>query len=363
MDKLNKLAILRDVPADIPQPLQRLRLPAVWALVGAGLLVCLVSFVDYTTPPAVELAYYYAIPVIAATWFVGLRAGLFFVGLTLAMWTTAEILEHAYTGHVSLLFVNIVTRAAALVVFVLLLSTFKDLSTRLGALVEERTHQLRQMATRLAAAEDFERRRLATDLHDGLGQMLLVLKLNLSAALAEAPDQSPGSGRLRQALETVDDLVQKSRSLTFDLHPVMLDHLGLVATLRQYGEDFGHQAKVDILIDEQGTPRPLDVIVSRHLFRSIKELMTNAVRHGQARQIVISLHWMPDKLRLMVDDDGLGFDPTKALAPSSSKGLGLPSIHERLRSLGGSMDIESSSRAGTRVVLELPLTTKEHIIS
>jgi signal transduction histidine kinase len=242
---------------------------------------------------------------------------------------------------------------------VLLLSSFKDLSTRLGVMVGERTRELRRLATRLAEAEDSERLRLATDLHDGLGQMLLVLKLNLSAVLVDLPAETDGARRVGHAMETVDDLIHKSRSLTFDLHPVMLDHLGLVATLRQYGEDFARQANLEIMIDEQGTPRPLDVAVARHLFRSLKELLTNAVRHGRARQIVISVHWMSDHLRLLVDDDGVGFDSTRALAPSASKGLGLPSIHERLRSLGGSMDVESSSRIGTRVVLEVPLAAGE----
>jgi signal transduction histidine kinase len=360
MERPSRLSIEQHDHDSLDQPLQRLRLPRAWAIIGSALFLGLVFCVDNLTPKELAFSYYYALPVLVVTWFSGRRAGFLFVALTLTLWTWAEILEHTYGAFGASAIINVTTRGVALCMFVLLLASFKDLSTRLGALVEERTQALRQMATRLADAEDTERQRLATDLHDGLGQMLLLLKLNLSAMFSESQDNADNSSRIRQAIDMVDNLIHKSRTLTFDLHPVMLDHLGLVPTLRQFGEDFARQTNIELTINEEGAQRPLDRVVARHLFRSLKELIGNAVRHGPAGQIVVSVYWMPDSLRLIVDDDGRGFDSTQALAPKAHKGLGLPSINERLRSLGGSMEIESNTQTGTRVVLELPLVAREN---
>jgi two-component system sensor histidine kinase DegS len=96
-----------------------------------------------------------------------------------------------------------------------------------------------------------------------------------------------------------------------------------------------------------------------YLFRSAKELVNNAAKHGGAREIVVSLHWMPSTLRVVVDDDGAGFNPMQTFTPDKSKGLGLAAIRERLKSLGGSVRIESSIGKGTRVVLEAPFAARE----
>jgi signal transduction histidine kinase len=347
------------LPAD-ERPQQPLRLPNTrlsnaWAILGCAVFLGLIFFLDVITPADIAFSYYYAVPVLAVTWFVGRRAGFVFIVLALVLRTWAEVQESPHsTTHVAAA-VNFTTRTFALVMAVMMLASLKNFSTRLGIMVEERTDALRQMATRLAEAEDTERRRLAGDLHDGLSQMLSLLKLHLSAALTEQPAESVAGRQIQEAIGMVNDLIQKSRSLTFDLHPAMLDHLGLVPTLRQLGEDFARQTRVEMTIDEEGTPRPLDVNVARHLFRSVKELMSNAARHGHAGQIVVSVHWMADSLRLTVDDDGDGFDPKHPIAPDARKGLGLPSINERLLSLGGSMSIESDRQTGTRVALEVPL--------
>jgi signal transduction histidine kinase len=343
----------------VEQLLQRMRLPASLTVIGAILFVGIVFSLDCKTPPAVAFSYYYELPVLVVTWFAGRRAGFAFVGLTLLLWTTAEVHDHLYSERTEIVFINLTTRTFALSIAVVLLSSLKNLSTRLSLLVEERTQALRRMAARLEEAEDSERRRLATDLHDGLGQILSLLKFNLSAALSECPAQDPVASRISDAIAMLNDLIQKSRTLTFDLHPAMLDHLGLVPTFRQFGEEFSRRARVEVTINEEGAHPPLDAIVARHLFRSVKELVNNAARHGNARQIVISVHWLPGSLRLVVDDDGRGFDATRVLMSEASKGLGLPSINERFRSLGGSMAIESNDRIGTRVVLDVPLPQTE----
>jgi signal transduction histidine kinase len=321
-------------------------------LAGSLAFLALVGYLDYATPPPVAFSYFYAAPLLVVTWYLGRRAGFVMIPVTLAVWVYAEISDPKY-GTTFVTIFNTATRALTFALAVWLLSEFKNLSTNLGEMVASRTRDLQQMATRLAAAEDSERKRLAEDLHDGLGQMLSLLKLNLSAAASET-DSARAAERVNDAVKAVDDLIHKSRTLMFDLHPAMLDHLGLVPTLRRFGEEFGNQVKAEITVNEEGSSRALDGTVVGHLFRSIKELMSNAARHGHAEQIVVSVYWTPQSLRLVVDDDGDGFDSKGIFSPHASKGLGLPSIHERLLSLGGTMGIESTVGSGTRVVMEMP---------
>ena len=228
-------------------------------------------------------------------------------------------------------------------------------------MVEDRTKALRQLASQLSDAEDSERRRLAHDIHDGFSQMLSVLKLNLAATLSESGDGPAPARRVADAIGMVDELIQRARTLTFDLHPAMLDHLGFVPTLRHYAQQFSQQTGIEVTVNEEGSPRPLLGAVPNYLFRSMKELVNNAARHGQAKQIVASVYWMPSGLRIVIDDDGGGFDPAVVFAPHAAKGLGLAGIHERLLSMGGSVRLESSAGTGTRVVMEVPAVIQEII--
>jgi two-component system sensor histidine kinase DegS len=154
----------------------------------------------------------------------------------------------------------------------------------------------------------------------------------------------------------VNELIQRSRTLTFELHPAMLDDLGLAPTLRRYAQEFSRHARIEVTVSEVGPPRKLPTAVASYLFRAIKELLHNAAKHGRANEIVASLHWEPQLLRAVIDDDGAGFDPGSVLAPGGARGLGLAGIRERLIALGGSLRLESGAGQGTRAVLELPLT-------
>jgi signal transduction histidine kinase len=349
--KFPKLSIARESDAQLTHRRGGWRQKTA-VLIGSLVFLAVVTYLDIATPPSVGFSYFYAVPPLVITWYLSRRAGFLIAGVTLLVWAYAEASDPRY-GTEWITVYNTATRALALALGVWLLSEFQNLSRNLGELVSQRTRDLQHLATRLAAAEDSERKRLAEDLHDGLGQMLSLLKMNLNAAASET-DCQRASDRIKDAVAVVDDLIRKSRTLMFDLHPAMLDHLGLVPTVRRFGEEFGNQVKAEITVNEEGSSQPLNGIVVRHLFRSIKELISNAARHGGARQIVVSVFWMPQSLRLVVDDDGRGFDSTRIFTPHESKGLGLPSIHERLLSLGGKMGIESTVGVGTRVVMEMP---------
>src|SRR5271170_2620066 len=304
----------------------------------ALLLLTAVFMLDRMTGPY-AISYFYAMPVLVMAWYYGKKAGFFMLAITISVWVTADYL--GFSGqlpHIYLI-MNAITRLFLLSVAIFMLCTFKDLSTQLGAMVDERTKALRQLAAQLSDAEDFQRRHLANDIHDGFSQTLSVLKISLGTSLSESQHETPQSNRIKDAIGIVSDLIEKARTLTFDLHPAMLEHLGLTPTLRRHGEQFTRQTNIDVTLNEEGDLQPLSPAITNYLFRAIKDLLNNSAKHGHAKQIIVSLYWTPILLRIVVDDDGSGFEPGVVLAPSAAKGLGLASLQERLGSLGGSVRI------------------------
>jgi len=350
-------------PADRP-PRQRLTVdPPRWLvlMIAAGLLV-LIAWIDVITGTDLSLAYGYIVPVLLVTWFAGRNAGYAVSVVATLVWLYAELHGAAKYDYWSMAYWNAATRFVFFLLCAALLSAFKNLSTRLEMMVDERTQTLRRLASQLSEAEDIERRRLAYDIHDGFGQILSVLKLNLAAALPETSEGSATRQRVSDAIAMVNDLIDRSRTLTFDLHPAMLDHLGLVPTLHRYAEQFARRANVDVTVSEDGAQRQLPATIANYLFRSTKELLNNAAKHGNARQIVVAVHWASEQVRIVIDDDGAGFDTAEIFAPGAQKGLGLAGIRERLLSLGGNLRLESASGQGTRVALEVPLPVQENSI-
>jgi signal transduction histidine kinase len=305
------------------------------------------------------ISYFYAIPVVLTTWFVGRRAGFLIMIITIIAWLFDDLRGATPGLHPILAYYNAITRFCLLTAAVMLLSAFKDLSTHLTMIVEDRTKTLRRLAAQLSEAEDLERRRLAHDIHDGFSQMLSVLKLGLATTLSDRESGTIQWNRINDAIGIVNDLIEKSRTLTFDLHPAMLEHLGLIPTLRRYGEQFAHQTAIEVTFNEEGNPQQLPAIMTNYIFRAIKELLNNSAKHGHAKQIIASLYWTPTMLRIVVDDDGSGFEPAVVLAPGSMRGMGLASIRERVGSFGGNVRIESNAQTGTRAVLEVPIARQE----
>jgi signal transduction histidine kinase len=328
-------------------------------------LVCAIAFLftiaylDWLTSPEIHLPLLYILPGTAVTWFVSRRAGYCVSIVSAFVQLGAEVVRTDVYTHPSRAYWNTGSRIIFFILLVTLISAMKQMSTHLSVMVSERTDALRRLASQLSDAEDSERRHLANDIHDSLSQTLTLLKLSLSAALAEQGQEPGARQRIAGALATVNELIQKTRTLMFDLYPAMLEHLGLCQTLRHYGEEFARQTGIEVTVNEEGFAQTPSRTMANYLFRSAMELVNNAAKHSGAKEIVISLHWTTHTLRVIVDDDGGGFDPLQSFTPDKSKGLGLAAIHERLRSLGGSVRIESGPGQGTRVVLEAPLAARE----
>ncbi len=228
-------------------------------------------------------------------------------------------------------------------------------NARLYAAVTQQREQLRALAMRLAEAEEAERQRLARELHDQVGQGITALGINLNIVRAQMPQEVADlvRSRLDDSLALVEQTTERIRGVMADLRPPVLDDYGLVAALRWYGAQFA--SRVDIAVTVRGEefiPR-LAVSVENGLFRIAQEALTNVARHAQATQATVTVEVDGETVRLVVADDGVGFDPARVTGPDERRGWGLLTMAERAEAVGGSCRVESHSQQGTRVVVEV----------
>lgn len=215
--------------------------------------------------------------------------------------------------------------------------------------------QLRALGSRLATAQEDERRRIASGLHDSVAQLLVGAGLELAALRGSVPDEAVG-----QSLAAVTGLVNQAagevRSLMFEISPPLLYDLGLGAAVDWFAARVEAQHGLPVEVHDGSGGLPQDEAGKVTLFHAARELLLNVVEHSGATRAVVRL-WPGDStLRVSVEDDGAGFDAS-AVAPNmeTMASFGLFSIRERLEGLGGRMRVESAPGRGTLVELELPL--------
>lgn len=238
------------------------------------------------------------------------------------------------------------------------------IAQRLGDIIERKwseqkllryQEELRSLAAELALSEERERRRIAQALHDRIGQVLALINIKVGALL-----ESAGSEDLTKALQEVRDLVSESitetRSLTFDLSPPILYELGFEAALEWLGERIQQQYGVDVEIRRPGRVMPLSTEWSVTLFAAVHELLVNVGKHAKSPNALVTFNKKKGSIVLSVEDKGIGMvSPTRASIKPGTDGFGLFSIRERLRYLGGRVEISSKRGQGTCVTLLVPV--------
>jgi PAS domain S-box-containing protein len=216
--------------------------------------------------------------------------------------------------------------------------------------------RLRQLSRRLLEVQETERRHLARELHDEIGQMLTAAKIHLqSATLESSPTRA--AAPLQESVRLLDRLLAQVRSLSLDLRPPLLDDLGLGPALHWLIQQHESRASTPQVRLESGTlPGRFDPTLETACFRIAQEAFTNALRHARARRIVITIGPAGDRLRLTVTDDGAGFDPDLARSRAErGASLGLLGMHERTALAGGNLTLHSQPGQGTRVEADFPL--------
>lgn len=229
---------------------------------------------------------------------------------------------------------------------------------------EELAAQLRveseRVATRrlLVAAEEEERGRLSRELHDQLGQHLTALMLGLVEARRLADVGESVQPRLTQLEELAQAMTRDARHLALELRPPELDDVGLESAVATYVERWGARYGVTVEVAVSASPGavPVPPDVATALYRIVQEALTNVARHAQARLVSVLLDRADGEVRLVVEDDGTGFDAQRTMARARHEGrLGLAGMHERATLVGGSVEVESAAGQGTTVFVRVPL--------
>lgn len=218
--------------------------------------------------------------------------------------------------------------------------------------------QLRSLAAELALTEERERRRIATDLHDHVGQTLAVTQMKIDALGVLAEGQTE-RGYLDEISSFIDQMDDDIRSLTFELSPPVLHELGLAAGVRWQAEQLQAQYGIRISVTDDALAKPLNDDALALVFRAIRELLINVVKHARATSATVQLWRQDSQLHAVVQDDGVGFDPDAVGYNGTYPGFGLFSVRERMGSIGGALQIESTPGGGTRAHATAPLQHTE----
>jgi signal transduction histidine kinase len=227
----------------------------------------------------------------------------------------------------------------------------------LEARVRERTEQLTSLTAELARAEEHERRRIATELHDQVAQTLALGKIKLNTLLLSGRS-GPGREVLEEIVEHLTTSIDEIRSLTFQLSPPILHDMGLGAALEWLVEEFQAKYGLRIRFQDGGKSVPLDEDALGALYWMSREILINIIKHARANSVLVTLKVDAGMVAVRVADDGIGFDPSHVLrCESSGSSFGLLNIHHRIRHLGGELAIVSDRSAGTTVTLALPYRT------
>ena len=214
--------------------------------------------------------------------------------------------------------------------------------------------ELRALASELSLAEEHERRRLATELHDQCGQTLALARLKLHM-LGDHVTGEEVTQLHRETLGLISQASDQVRTFTFELSPPVLYEVGLGAALEWLAERFEQQYGVPATCESRGNWRDLPETTSVFLFQSARELLANVGKHAHAHNVSVRLEAEGGWVEVSIADDGVGFDPPTAAVGLEKQSFGLFSIRERMRHIGGSVDIESRPGQGTTLTLTAPV--------
>ncbi|HEA69269.1 MAG TPA: GAF domain-containing sensor histidine kinase, partial [Desulfobacterales bacterium] len=215
--------------------------------------------------------------------------------------------------------------------------------------------QLRKMAARIQEVQETERKHLAQELHDRVGQSLTALNLDLNIIRNQLSDESrfKTADRLEDSMDLVEETTMHIRNVMAELRPQVLDDYGLLAALRWYGELFSERTQIPVNVSGKEPSTRLSLIVETIFFRIAQEALTNVAKHAGATLATVTLESVEDHLRLIVEDNGRGFNVANLDRSKEPAGWGLTTMKERAASMDGSVRIESESGKGTKIVTEI----------
>ncbi|SNS36240.1 signal transduction histidine kinase [Noviherbaspirillum humi] len=223
--------------------------------------------------------------------------------------------------------------------------------------------KLKMLAQRVVRSQEEERARLARDLHDGISQCLVSIKLQVEAAIAKlnlAPANAANAQTaLNRAAEQLNNVLGEVRRISHGLRPTLLDDMGLAAALDHLAQEFSEHASIPTAFKSQGSLEDLSDVGTTVLFRIAQESLTNIQRHAGAHHAQILIEGSAERVRMTISDDGAGFD-LEHVTGHPKHGIGLRNMHERLEAVGGNLQLLSSGQ-GTQVIATLPKRLRAYV--
>ena len=270
--------------------------------------------------------------------------------------TRARAAKHLFTLAVVVLMVAFILALVMFSVHYRLLATELDAREQAEENLRDSERSLRSLTGRLLQLQDEERRRFSRELHDSLGQYLAGVKMNLDMF----SNSRPADALLAEAIELLDQSIAETRTISHLLHPPLLDEAGFSSAAKWYLEGFGQRSGIEVKIDLPENLGRLPKAVELGLFRVLQESLTNIHRHSGSPRAEVSLNVFPEKVVLEVRDFGKGIPPrllNSFQTKGVSFGVGLAGMRERVRELGGQLEVQAKS-PGTLVSVALPLKEK-----
>ncbi len=328
-------------------------------LIGICLaLLALIGFIDYLTGHEMLFSVFYLLGVGLAAWFVGNRFGLLMSVFSVAVWIGGDLASGARYSSSLIPIWNALILLVFYFIVVWLLTTLRALQRDLETRVRQRTAALTQeMAERerlegeILKISEGERRRIGHDLHDSLCQHLTATAL-AGRVLGEklAVKTAPEAADADKVVELVEEGITMARNLARGLSPVEMEAEGLMTAFRELAANLTKRNNIRCTFEIEAPVLIHDDATATHLYRIAQEAAGNAIRHGRAKRIVISLSERGGRLVLTVEDDGRGLTET----PSNSDGLGIRIMAHRAAILGGTLSVEPAVTGGTVVTCSLP---------
>jgi PAS domain S-box-containing protein len=257
--------------------------------------------------------------------------------------------EHEFSTD-EIRFVETLAKQASMAIYN---SQLHEESKELSQELSVRAKQVRELATGLLQARDQEAKRIASILHDESGQLLAMVHISLddlAKGLAEGDHH-----RVRRIQSLLDEVEDHLHDISYELHPPMLDHLGLISSLKHLADQVSKRSGIDITIDSRLQYRPaapLEVAI----YRVVQEGFNNIVKHANAHTVQVRISEDADSVKCSIQDDGIGFDPRRVFAEQARTaiGLGIPGIRERIEALGGDFQILTAPKQGTTLLVSIP---------
>jgi signal transduction histidine kinase len=249
---------------------------------------------------------------------------------------------------------NVYLFVAAMLVLILFTSLYLvQYNRRLFEEVAALSARRSELAQQLIAMQENTFRSISRDLHDDFGQILTAIGTMLQRTSRRSADTDSVRADLREVQEIVQATLEKVRTLSHALHPVILDEIGFEGALDQYLPGFQKQTGIEVHYEKSGSGRELDRGVAIHLYRVMQEALNNIAKHSHSDQAAVRLRYLPESVVLEVEDHGVGFGSSHAY------GMGLVSMRERAGLVNGLLDLENCSSGGALVRLTVPATPQE----